>query len=175
MRLAAPPAAGGRSPASGERGWAASAPGAPAVNAVRLVFGAMRRVMVAAGYGTQRTIGIDVGGTKILAGVVERDGTVVRTERRDTPVESTEAFLTGLAEVVDGLRDDSVAAVGIGIPSTIDQREGTSVFAVTFRSRGSRCESEPSSTWGCPSRSTTTRMPLQWPSGRSAPAAARST
>ena len=78
----------------------------------------------------QRTIGIDVGGTKILAGVVERDGTVVRTERRDTPVESTEAFLTGLAEVVDGLRDDSVAAVGIGIPSTIDQREGTSVFSV---------------------------------------------
>jgi glucokinase len=78
----------------------------------------------------QRTIGIDVGGTKILAGVVERDGTVVRIERRDTPVESTEAFLTGLAEVVDGLRDDSVAAVGIGIPSTIDQREGTSIFAV---------------------------------------------
>jgi glucokinase len=78
----------------------------------------------------QRTIGIDVGGTKILAGVVERDGTVVRTERRDTPVESTEAFLTGLAGVVDRLRDDSVAAVGIGIPSTIDQREGISVFSV---------------------------------------------
>lgn len=78
----------------------------------------------------QRTIGIDVGGTKILAGVVERDGTVVRTERRETPVESTEAFLTGLAGIVDGLRDESVAAVGIGIPSTIDQREGTSVFSV---------------------------------------------
>ena len=45
-------------------------------------------------------------------------------------MESTEAFLAGLAEVVDSLRDDSVAAVGIGIPSTIDQREGTSVFSV---------------------------------------------
>jgi glucokinase len=78
----------------------------------------------------QRTIGIDVGGTKILAGVVERDGTVLRTERRETPVESTEAFLTGLAGIVDGLRDDTVAAVGIGIPSTIDQREGTSIFSV---------------------------------------------
>jgi glucokinase len=93
----------------------------------------------------QRTIGIDVGGTKILAGVVERDGTVLRTERRDTPVESTEAFLAGLAEVVDSLRDDSVAAVGIGIPSTIDQREGTSVFSVhvplegvPLRERGER-------------------------------------
>ena len=79
---------------------------------------------------TQCTIGIDVGGTKILAGVVERDGTVLRTERRDTPVESTEAFLAGLAGIVDSLRDDRVAAVGIGIPSTIDQREGKSVFSV---------------------------------------------
>ena len=78
----------------------------------------------------QRTIGIDVGGTKILAGVVERDGTVLRDERRETPVESTEAFLAGLAGIVDGLRDETVAAVGIGIPSTIDQREGTSVFSV---------------------------------------------
>ena len=79
---------------------------------------------------SSRAIGIDVGGTKILAGVVERDGTIVRVERRPTPVDSTEAFLRGLAEVVDALRDDTVAAVGIGIPSTIDQRDGTSVFSV---------------------------------------------
>jgi glucokinase len=77
-----------------------------------------------------RAIGIDVGGTKILAGVVEADGTIVRTERRETPVSSTEDFLRGLAEVVDSLRDESVATVGIGIPSTIDQRDGTSVFSV---------------------------------------------
>ena len=93
----------------------------------------------------QRTIGIDVGGTKILAGVVERDGTVVRTERRATPVGSTEEFLAGLAEIVDVLRDESVGAVGIGIPSTIDQRRGVSVFAVhvplegvPLRERGER-------------------------------------
>jgi glucokinase len=92
---------------------------------------------------SQRTIGIDVGGTKILAGVVDRDGSVVRSERRPTPVESTEAFLHGVAEVVGMLKDDSVAAVGIGIPSTVDQRTGTSVFAthiplegVPLRERG---------------------------------------
>jgi glucokinase len=77
-----------------------------------------------------RAIGIDVGGTKILAGLVERDGTVVAVERRPTPVESAEEFLGGLAGVVDALRDDSVAIVGIGIPSTVDQRDGTSVFSV---------------------------------------------
>jgi len=91
----------------------------------------------------QRTIGIDVGGTKILAGIVERDGSVLRSERRPTPVESTEAFLHGVAEIVDTLRDESVAAVGIGVPSTVDQRTGTSVFAshiplegVALRERG---------------------------------------
>lgn len=55
---------------------------------------------------------------------------MLRTERQATPVESTEAFLAGLAEIVGSLRDDSVGAVGIGIPSTIDQRTGTSVFSV---------------------------------------------
>jgi glucokinase len=79
---------------------------------------------------SSRAIGIDVGGTKILAGVVERDGTVLRVERRSTPVESAEAFLQGLGEMVDTLRDDMVAAVGIGMPSTIDQRSGTPVFSV---------------------------------------------
>jgi glucokinase len=79
---------------------------------------------------SSRAIGIDVGGTKILAGVVEPDGTVLRVERRSTPVESAEAFLEGLGEMVDALRDDTVAAVGIGMPSTIDQRSGTPVFSV---------------------------------------------
>lgn len=77
-----------------------------------------------------RAIGIDVGGTKILAGVVGRDGTVDRVERRETPTDSAEGFLRGLAEVVDALRDETIGAVGIGIPSTIDQRDGSSVFSV---------------------------------------------
>jgi glucokinase len=80
----------------------------------------------------ERTIGVDVGGTKIVVGVVERDGTLVRVERRPTPVESTDALLAGLAEAVASVRDDSVAAVGIGIPSAIDQRSGTAVFSVNI-------------------------------------------
>ena len=107
------------------------APASTAVDAVRLLFRGH-----AARYGSQppwretRAIGIDVGGTKILAGVVERDGTIVRVERRETPTDSAEEFLRGLAEVVDALRDETIGAVGIGIPSTIDQRDGSSVFSV---------------------------------------------
>src|SRR6478736_4967091 len=80
----------------------------------------------------ERTIGVDVGGTKIVVGVVERDGTIVRVERRPTPVESTDALLGGLAAAVESVLDDGVAAVGIGIPSAIDQRSGTAVFSVNI-------------------------------------------
>jgi len=80
----------------------------------------------------ERTIGVDVGGTKIVVGVVERDGTIVRVERRPTPVESTDALLSGLAAAVESVRDDTVSAVGVGIPSAIDQRSGTAVFSVNI-------------------------------------------
>jgi len=78
----------------------------------------------------ERAIGVDVGGTKIVVGVVDRDGTIVRSERRPTPVDSTDALLAGLADAVESVRDETVRAVGIGIPSAIDQRSGTAVFSV---------------------------------------------
>ncbi len=80
----------------------------------------------------QRAIGVDVGGTKIVAGLVERDGTIVRTERGPTPLDSTESFLMATAELVEAIRDDTVDAVGIGVPSAIDQRTGQAVFSVNI-------------------------------------------
>jgi glucokinase len=75
-------------------------------------------------------VGVDVGGTKILAGVVDRAGEVARLEERPTPTSSTEELLTELDHIVDGLLDDDVAAIGFGIPSTIDQRSGRAISSV---------------------------------------------
>jgi glucokinase len=69
-------------------------------------------------------IGVDVGGTKILTGVVARDGTVVRRRERQTPLESQDAVLAGIDEAIEELLDDSVVALGFGIPSRIDHRTG---------------------------------------------------
>jgi glucokinase len=77
-----------------------------------------------------RAIGVDVGGTKILAGVVDRDGTVDRRESRSTPTSSEEALLAELDAVVESLLGDDVAALGFGICSTIDQRAGRVVSSV---------------------------------------------
>ena len=75
-------------------------------------------------------IGIDVGGTKIAAGVIDRDGQIQRRIERPTPTESRDEFLELLDEIVDQLRVERVAAIGFGLPSTIDQRTGRVVGSV---------------------------------------------
>jgi glucokinase len=77
-------------------------------------------------------IGVDVGGTKILAGVVGRDGSVVRDREQPTPLESEAALLDGLEEAVRELLDESVAGVCFGVPSRIDQRRGLAIGSVNI-------------------------------------------
>jgi len=77
-------------------------------------------------------IGVDLGGTKILAGVVGRDGQVDHRREHATPVTSQEDLLAGLDEAVEELRDDGVVALGFGIPSPIDQRAGRAEQAVNI-------------------------------------------
>ena len=79
---------------------------------------------------TERAIGIDVGGTKIAAGVIDREGQIQHRVERPTPTESRDEFLEVLDEIVDELRDDGVSAIGFGLPSTIDQRTGRIVGSV---------------------------------------------
>src|SRR4051794_39576837 len=77
-------------------------------------------------------IGVDLGGTKILAGVVARDGSVVRRHERPTPQDSQEHVLAELEAAVAELLDDSVGAVGFGAPSPIDQERGLVVRCVNL-------------------------------------------
>ena len=77
-------------------------------------------------------IGVDLGGTKILAGVVMRDGHVEHRREHPTPVASQEELLAGLDAAVEELIDDEVAAIGFGIPSPIDQRAGRAEQAVNI-------------------------------------------
>jgi glucokinase len=77
-------------------------------------------------------IGVDLGGTKILAGLVDRHGTVLRRHERPTPTSSTEHLLAGLDDAVEELLDDRVRALGFAIPSTIDQAAGRAVFSTNI-------------------------------------------
>jgi glucokinase len=77
-------------------------------------------------------IGVDLGGTKIAAGLVDGDGGV--QERREwlTPTESQEALLDALDEAVGELLGADVVAVGIGVPSVIDRTTGRALGSVNI-------------------------------------------
>lgn len=90
-----------------------------------------------AGYGSralrpERAIGVDLGGTKILAGIVGRDGTIGRTAEVPSPTDSEEALLGALDEVVAGLLEEGVAAIGYGVPCNLDRRTGRALRAVNL-------------------------------------------
>jgi len=77
-----------------------------------------------------RVIGIDLGGTKILAGVVDPAGTIERVVERSTPGESQEALLDALVETVEELQSDAIEAVGFGVPARVDPRTGVALGSV---------------------------------------------
>jgi glucokinase len=60
------------------------------------------------------TIGIDVGGTKVLGGVVDESGKVLTTARKDTPRQGGNALTQTIADVAkELLQQHSVASVGV--------------------------------------------------------------
>jgi glucokinase len=77
-------------------------------------------------------IAVDLGGTKLLAGVMDEDGVVVKRTVRPTAVESQEGLLAQLDDVIGELHQDGVGAIGVGLPSTIDQRAGRAVSSVNI-------------------------------------------
>ena len=80
----------------------------------------------------KRVIGLDLGGTKILAGVVDREGHVEQRREHPTPTASQDELLAGLDAAVEELLTDEIAALGFGLPSPIDQRSGRALQAVNI-------------------------------------------
>ena len=60
------------------------------------------------------TVGVDVGGTKVLGGVVDASGKVLASSRRDTPREGGSELTKTIAEVaLELMQSHSVSAVGV--------------------------------------------------------------
>lgn len=79
---------------------------------------------------TALTIGVDVGGTKVLGGVVDIDGHVLAQARRETPADDVGKTLDFIVEVVRELASaHEVAAVGIGAAGWIDESRSRVLFA----------------------------------------------
>ncbi|MCW2713942.1 MAG: glucokinase, family [Frankiales bacterium] len=78
------------------------------------------------------TIGVDVGGTKVAAGLVDEDGSIVARTRRPTPSASPadveDVIAACVAELCDGA-ESPVAAVGIGAAGFISGDRSTVLVA----------------------------------------------
>jgi len=81
-----------------------------------------------------RVIGVDVGGTKILAAVVSRDSSRGASVEAPTEQSSEDALLEQLDTMVEELHrtDPGVQALGFGVPSRIDQRAGRALGSVNI-------------------------------------------
>ncbi|UER54614.1 ROK family glucokinase [Kineosporiaceae bacterium SCSIO 59966] len=76
------------------------------------------------------TIGLDIGGTKIAAGLVTEAGRVVRTVRRETPANDVTAIEDAAADAVAELvAEHDVEAVGVAAAGFVGVDRSTIVFA----------------------------------------------
>lgn len=84
---------------------------------------------------SRRVIGVDMGGTKLLAGAVDGGlGVHHRVQRTVSGLDQSRLLKT-VQDAVEELAEKAgseVAAVGFGIPSLIDRRTGTAVLAVNL-------------------------------------------
>ena len=75
-------------------------------------------------------IGVDIGGTKIAAGLVSEDGKIVESARHETPATEPTEIAPMVAELVERLRGDrEIVGVGIGAAGFIDAARQTVLFA----------------------------------------------
>jgi glucokinase len=84
----------------------------------------------------RRTIGVDMGGTKLLAGAVDSALSVHHRSQRIIAGLDQSAVLDVAVDAVEEARDGAggeVEAVGFGIPALIDQRVGRAVIAVNLQ------------------------------------------
>ncbi|QPP09301.1 ROK family glucokinase [Streptomyces bathyalis] len=74
------------------------------------------------------TIGVDIGGTKIAAGVVDEHGTILETSTVPTPP-TADGVIDAIADAVrDASAEHEVDAVGIGAPGYVDDKRATVLF-----------------------------------------------
>jgi len=76
------------------------------------------------------TVGVDIGGTKVLGGVVTPEGEGLAQARRPTPAADPPRTLQMIAEVIRELMSlHQVEAIGIGAAGWIDAARSTIQFA----------------------------------------------
>jgi glucokinase len=74
---------------------------------------------------TTTVLGIDIGGTKLAAAIVDAEGTVLTKDQIPTPPGDADQVFAALGDLIEKVRGDAMpAAVGIGSAGPLDQHRG---------------------------------------------------
>ena len=82
-----------------------------------------------------KAIGVDLGGTHVLAAVVDDDGTIRSKHEVEVSDRSFEAVIKLLETTVAGALSDAganVAGIGVGSPGNVDARDGSIRYSPNF-------------------------------------------
>lgn len=78
----------------------------------------------------RHSIGVDVGGTKIAAGVVDEKGVIVARARVDTPSQDSSGIINAIVQVTRELSADyDIDVVGVGSAGFVDAGRSRVMFA----------------------------------------------
>ena len=77
-----------------------------------------------------KTIGLDIGGTKIQGAVIDENGEILKTYRLETCArEGKDKVLENISKIIEFLKTDEIEAIGVGTPGFIDSENGIVTFA----------------------------------------------
>ena len=78
-------------------------------------------------------LSIDIGGSKLVAGLIDLEGNIVLKEKRLLTVKPTKNYLTkNIVEMIDSLLDQKnidIDCVGVAVPGLADKDNGVLVYA----------------------------------------------
>lgn len=80
------------------------------------------------------TIGVDLGGTKMLVGVLDEEREVLWKSKEQSTGQSEDELVEMLVREIEEAREarPEVTSVGLGIPATIDHERGVAIAAVNL-------------------------------------------
>ena len=81
-----------------------------------------------------KVIGIDIGGTKISAGLVNNNKLLKILKTNTEAHKSQNEIIHNITKLIDQLIDDSVKGIGIGVPAIIDLKKGIAYEAANIPS-----------------------------------------
>ena len=85
----------------------------------------------------QKAIGVDLGGTHVMAAVVQEDGSILSRHEQDLNDHAVDKVMLAIEQTIDlalaDVKDKSVVGIGIGSPGNIEPRSGTILYSPNFQ------------------------------------------